>query len=97
MTTMFIPVPSPEDPRISGPLRVLRSKQLLNSGLYHPEDEGGILWNDPDVAVAWPEVGEIILSEKDKNNPTLAECKMEFRNRTNHDCCQIPRLLADNV
>jgi len=65
--------------------------------LYHPEDEGGILWNDPDVAVAWPEVGEIILSEKDKNNPTLAECKMEFRNRTNHDCCQIPRLLADNV
>ena len=45
---------------------------------YHPEDEGGILWNDPDVAVDWPEVGEIILSEKDKKNPTLAECKMEF-------------------
>ena len=45
---------------------------------YHPEDEGGILWNDPDVGIEWPEVGEIILSDKDKRNPTLAECKMEF-------------------
>lgn len=46
--------------------------------LYHPEDEGGIAWNDPDVSVNWPYVGEIILSEKDKNYPTLAECKMMF-------------------
>lgn len=45
---------------------------------YHPEDEGGIAWNDTDVNVQWPEVGEILLSEKDKKNPTLAECKMEF-------------------
>ena len=46
---------------------------------YHPEDEGGLLWNDLDVAVAWPEVGEIILSEKDKKNPTLAESKIVFK------------------
>ena len=46
--------------------------------LYHPEDEGGILWNDPDVAVQWPDVGEVILSAKDEKNPTLAECRMEF-------------------
>ena len=45
---------------------------------YHPEDEGGILWNDSDVNIEWPEVGEIILSEKDKKNPTLAECKIMF-------------------
>ena len=45
---------------------------------YYPEDEGGILWNDPDIAVAWPNVGEIILSEKDKINPTLAEYKVRF-------------------
>ena len=46
--------------------------------LYHPEDEGGIAWNDPDVAVEWPNVGEIILSDKDKKNPTLAQCKIKF-------------------
>lgn len=45
---------------------------------YHPEDEGGLIWNDPDVAVDWPDVGEILLSEKDKKNPTLAQSKMEF-------------------
>ena len=45
---------------------------------YHPEDEGGIAWDDPDVAVEWPEAGELILSEKDKRNPTLAQCWMEF-------------------
>lgn len=39
---------------------------------YHPEDEGGLLWNDPDIAISWPEVGEIILSEKDRRNPTLS-------------------------
>lgn len=46
--------------------------------LYHPEDEGGILWNDPDIAVAWPDAGEIILSDKDRKNPTLAECRFAF-------------------
>ena len=45
---------------------------------YHPEDEGGLLYNDPDVAVDWPDVGEIILSEKDKVNPTLKESKISF-------------------
>lgn len=45
---------------------------------YHPEDEGGLIWNDPDIAVAWPEVGEIILSEKDKKNPRLSECRTMF-------------------
>lgn len=46
--------------------------------LYHPEDEGGLIYNDPDIAVNWPDVGEVILSEKDKKNPTLAQCKIEF-------------------
>ena len=35
--------------------------------VYHPGDEGGILWNDADIAVEWPSIdAEIILSEKDK-------------------------------
>lgn len=42
---------------------------------YHPNDEGGIMWNDPDIAIEWPitEDMEIILSDKDKANPFLKE------------------------
>ena len=46
--------------------------------LYHPEDEGGIMWNDSAISIDWPDVGEIILSEKDKIHPSLAESKIEF-------------------
>ena len=46
--------------------------------LYHPEDEGGIMWNDPAIGIEWPEAGELILSEKDKVHPSLAESKIEF-------------------
>jgi len=46
--------------------------------VYHPEDEGGIMWNDPAIGIEWPEVGEIILSEKDKLHPSLKESKIEF-------------------
>ena len=45
---------------------------------YHPEDEGGIIWNDPDVAVEWPDIGSVILSDKDMKHPTLRESKMKF-------------------
>lgn len=45
---------------------------------YHPEDEGGLIWNDPDIGIEWPAVGEIILSEKDKKNPSLSESKITF-------------------
>ena len=46
--------------------------------LYHPEDEGGIIWNDPDIGIEWPVVGEMILSEKDKKHPSLKESKVVF-------------------
>ena len=46
--------------------------------VYHPEDEGGLLWNDPDIGIQWPEAGEILLSEKDRKNPTLAQIHIEF-------------------
>ena len=41
---------------------------------YYPEDEGGILWNDPVIGVSWPDVGvEYILSEKDRRLPGFDE------------------------
>lgn len=45
------------------------------SDLYHPNDEGGILYNDPEIGVEWPfEDGvELVFSEKDKKWPTLKE------------------------
>ncbi len=45
---------------------------------YHPEDEGGIMWNDPVIGIEWPDVGEILLSEKDQHHPSLAEANITF-------------------
>ena len=41
---------------------------------YHPEYEGGIAWNDPQIGIEWgiPE-REIILSDKDRKHPILKE------------------------
>ncbi len=45
---------------------------------YHPNDELGVLWNDPEIGVEWPldKIGGIenlLLSDKDKVQPTLKE------------------------
>ncbi len=41
---------------------------------YHPEAEGGIAWDDPDIAVQWPIPAEdISLSERDKHHPSFKE------------------------
>ena len=46
--------------------------------LYHPEDEGGIMWNDPEIGIEWPYKGEVLLSEKDKTHPALRDSKIKF-------------------
>ena len=47
---------------------------------YHGEDEGGIIWNDPDIGIDWPidEIDELIFSEKDEKWPTLSESKIKY-------------------
>ena len=44
---------------------------------YHPGDELGIKWDDPDIGVEWPipDDMEIVLSDKDKNLPFLKDIK----------------------
>ena len=42
-------------------------------GDYAPQLEGGLIWNDPDLAIAWPLDGEPLLSDKDKLLPSLKD------------------------
>ena len=45
---------------------------------YHPEDEGGLIWNDETIGIEWPDVGEIILSEKDTKNLKFEKLGFSF-------------------
>lgn len=47
---------------------------------YHPNDEGGILWSDPELGVEWPmpegmTAADLILSDKDKVQESFAAYK----------------------
>jgi len=40
---------------------------------YYPDDEGGIIWNDPAIGIQWPHLGmDYILSDKDTKLHDLA-------------------------
>lgn len=49
--------------------------------VYHPDDEGGLMWNDPAIGIEWPPLvgdaeldpAKLVLSEKDRRHPLLAE------------------------
>ena len=46
---------------------------------YAPECDGGIAWDDPDLALDWPlPTGGPTLSAKDRNLPTLADFDSPF-------------------
>lgn len=40
--------------------------------LYYPNDEGGVLWSDPDLNIQWP-LSDPLLSAKDLALPSLAD------------------------
>ncbi len=40
---------------------------------YHPEDEGGIMWNDADIGVEWPIDCDPLLSDKDRRHPAFKD------------------------
>lgn len=48
--------------------------------VYHPNDEGGLMWDDPAIGVEWPPLSgdeafdpaKVILSEKDRHHPPFA-------------------------
>ena len=48
---------------------------------YHPDDEGGLIWNDPDIGIEWPEINgeslsdgtKLIISKKDREWPGIRE------------------------
>lgn len=41
---------------------------------YHPEDEIGVIWNDPDIGITWP-LDDPTLSAKDMALPALRELR----------------------
>ena len=44
---------------------------------YAPESDRGLLWNDPDIAIAWPQLDiAFSLSEKDRNQPAFKQAEL---------------------
>ena len=58
------------------------------SDFYHPNDEGGLVWNDPEVGIDWPVKDETLLNiiERDRNWPKLqkgsAKCFADAEKKT---------------
>jgi len=40
---------------------------------YDPQDQGGIIWSDPDIGITWPLSGEPLLSSRDRSWGYLRE------------------------
>ena len=41
--------------------------------VYAPGDEYGVIWNDPDIGIQWPDGADKLISDKDKVLPRLAD------------------------
>ena len=44
---------------------------------YAPQSDRGLLWNDPEIGIAWPDLGmEFLLSDKDQKQPLLRNAEV---------------------
>lgn len=51
--------------------------------VYHPNDEGGLMWNDPEIGIEWPALegdeafdpSKVVLSDKDQAHPSLSSLR----------------------
>jgi len=48
------------------------------SSYYAPDQERGLAWNDPEIAIAWPII-DPALSDRDRNNPRLRDIEAGLR------------------
>ena len=48
----------------------------LATSFYAPEHERSIAWNDPDINIDWPQHGEPILSDKDRQAPLFKDAEV---------------------
>ena len=49
------------------------------TGDYDKAAERGVIWNDPDIGIDWPvSADDVVLSDKDKVLPRLADCPAWF-------------------
>lgn len=42
---------------------------------YHPGDEGGLPYNDPDIGIKWPDAGDLNINDRDRGWKPFAEYK----------------------
>lgn len=49
------------------------------SNIYAPANDGGVIWNDPDLGIAWPvTAADAVLSDKDAKLPRLRDLPPVF-------------------
>jgi dTDP-4-dehydrorhamnose 3,5-epimerase len=46
--------------------------QYKQTEYYRPQTEGGVAWNDPDIAIKWP-ISDPVLSNRDQNQVSLRQ------------------------